>query len=345
MAGMDWFKSGKGPLYGLVAVAIALSSSTALAKPMAPYSKGDVEKGELGLSLYRGNANPFEITSPVTPNNCGSTMDLVLKWDAEENTLDVHLSGDRSLEPYPNLYRTEGVDFFPNPFHPEAKDVEGGRYQLWLISASGPLLNFYYDMNTAELLGSELDFEVPPANAIPVAFPTLYLVPTAFFQPKNAQGDVNYKQTWEYDNMIRGDRADLSHFYITFPPPNLCFANPFRLDLSLLRPYLSDPRPASEARPWSDYLRGGLLFDVTAEPEEYYHEPPRATFFGMYMGTTAVGGGVPNGWKLDIDAAFMGVAPPIRPWHGAGKCEQTFEPMHTLPEPINFCALMAQAAQ
>jgi hypothetical protein len=189
---------------------------------------------------------------------------------------------------------------------------------------------------TLDLIGSELDFEEPPPNTIAIAFPTLYLTATSLFQP-DENGDVDVSFTWEYDDMIRHDRPDLSHFYATFPPPNLCLANPDRLDLSTLRPYISDPRPAEEARPWSDWLRGGMLFDVTVEPPEYFVEPPRVTFIGTHQGTTAVGGGVPNGWKLDIDAAFMGVAPPIRPWQGAGLCEQTFEPVH---DPgIDFCAL------
>lgn len=321
-------------LAALSAAALLLGSTEAQAAvPDGPYSKGDLEHGELFLPLYRGNAIPFELSIIATPNDCASPLDMTLSWDADDNEVTVKIEGEGALEPHPNLYRTEGVDYFDNPFNPQVEDVIGGRYQLWLISAAGPLLLFYYDPVTLDLMGSELDFEVPP-SPIAVAFPTLYLVPTPFFQP-DENGDVDVEFTYDYDAMVRGDLPELSHFYVTFPPPNLCLANPDRLDLSTLRPYLSDPRPADEARPWSDWLRGSMLFDVTVEPPEYHTDPPRVTFLGSHQGSTAVGGGVPNGWKLDIDAAFMGVAPPIRPWQGAGLCEQTFEPMHA--PGINFC--------
>ena len=325
------------PPFSLLVVGVAgfLWSSPADAMPDPPFGKGNLEKGTIEMPLYRGTAVPFELTTTAPPYACDEPLDMTLKWDAEENEVTVKLKGTAAMEPHPDIFRTEGVDFFPNPFHPESKDVIDGRYQLWLISAAGPELTFFYNPATLDLMGSELDFDEPPI-AIPIAFPTLYLVPTPFFQP-DEDGDVNLTVTYEYDAMVRGDRADLSHFYITFPPPNLCLANQDRLDLSTLRPYLSDPRPASEARPWSDYLRGGMLFDVTAEPSDYHTEPPRVTFIGTHMGSTAVGGTVPDGWTLDIDAAFMGVAPPIKPWAGAGLCEQTFEPVHT--QGINFCAM------
>lgn len=315
--------------------ALSLTGADAhAAKPDGPFSKGNLEKGQLHLPLYRGNALPFELTVPATPNDCANHLDLTMKWDAAANEVEVKLKGKQALEPHPSISRTEGVDFFPNPFNPEIEDVVDGRYQLWLVSATGPMLLFYYDGATLDLLGSELDFEIPPPGSIPVPFPTLYLVGTELFQPK-PNGNVNVTFQFDYDGIVRGDRPELAHFYTTFPPHNLCFANPDRLDLSTLRPYLSDPVPASEARPWSDYLRGGMLFDLTIEPPEYFVEPPRVTFIGTHQGTTAVAGGVPNGWKLDIDAAFMGVAPPIRPWQGAGLCEQTFEPVHA--PGINFC--------
>ncbi|MCH9683377.1 MAG: hypothetical protein K0V04_18215, partial [Deltaproteobacteria bacterium] len=84
-----------------------------------------------------------------------------------------------------------------------------------------------------------------------------------------------------------------------------------------------------------DYLRGGMLFDVTIEPPQYFQEPPRTTLSATYSGATAVAGGVPRGWTFDIDAAFMNVAPPIRPWSGAGSCEDVYAGVHTLG--LDFC--------
>ena len=284
-------------------------------------------KGEFRTNLYRGAAAPYEITVLETPCNCQGSLELTIKWDEDDDEVKVKLRGDHALERYPDVERTLGVDYFPNPFFPEPEDYEDGRYQLWIVGAAGPITLFFYDPVTLDLMGSEHDFEVPPP-AIPVPFPTLRMFSTPMFQPQH-DGDVHENWTFAYSGMVRGDRPELSHHLVTFPPPNLCGVNPDRLDLSTLRPYITAPFPASDARPWSDYLRGGLLFDVTAEPGEYYMEPPRTTLAATYSGATAVAGGIPQGWTFDIDAAFMNVAPPIRPWPAAGSCEQYYTPFHS----------------
>ena len=162
--------------------------------------------------------------------------------------MDVRLTGPPgSLEPFPDVERTAGVNYFPNPFFPEPEDYQDGRYQLWLVSAAGPMVNFYFAGDTLNLLGSDLDFNTPPSSSIPVPFPTLYLFGSPTFQP-DAQGAVDMQWSFPYDRAIRGDRPEYAHFYVTFPPPNLCLVNPFRLDLSTLRPYISDPVPASQAK-------------------------------------------------------------------------------------------------
>ena len=323
-------------LGGSVALAVSLVASVAIAQPkdLGPYGKGNAQEGELHVELYRGAAVPFELMVIATPNDCRSHLELDIKWSEKANKVKVHLHGKDALERYPDVDRTQGVDFFPNPFFPEPEDIVDGRYQLWLVSASGPLLTFYYSGSNLDLLGSELDFESPPPGSIPVEFPSLYLFSTPLFQP-NHKGDVNLKWEFAYDGATRGDRPEFAHHIVTFPPPNLCLADPHRLDLSTLRPYISAPFPADEARPWSDYLRGGLLFDVTVEPAEYYMEPPLTTLAATYSGGTAVGGAIPNGWSLDIDAAFMNVAPPIKRWSGAGTCQNVHEGIHT--QDLNFC--------
>lgn len=313
----------------------AAAPQAADAKPDAPYGTGDLEKGEFKVELYRGVAVPFELSVIETPNNCEGEIDLTIKWDAEDDEVEVKLKSDNNtLEKFPDVDRTFGVDFLPNPFFPESEDVEDGRYQLWIISASGPVMNFWYDPVTLDLMGGPGEFPSPPVGLIPVPFPTLYMFSTPMFQP-NANGKVNVDWEFPYSGAHRGDRPEYSHHYVTFPPPNLCGANPFRLDLSHLRPYITDPYPIEDARPWSDYLRGGLLFDVTVEPAEYFQEPPRTNLTATYSGATAVGGSIPRGWQLDIEAAFAGLAPPIKQFSGAGSCEQYFEGFH---DPgINFC--------
>lgn len=325
--------------YILGAVAAVGASADANAAPDLPYGKGNLDRGKIEMTLVRGAAIPYELTVIDTPNNCQGSVDLTMQWDKEDNWVRIKMRSDAgALEPFPDIDRTEGVDFFPNQFFPEPVDYEDGRYQLWLISAAGPLMSFYYDLETLDLLGSQLDFGENPPPSIPVPFPTLYMFATPMFQPQ-ANGKVKLDWEFPYDGAIRGDRPEFAHHIVTFPPPNLCGANPFRLDLSHLRPYLSDPFPAAEARPWSDYLRGGLLFDITVEPSEYFTEPPRTSLAATYSGGTAVGGTIPNGWQLDIDAAFAGLAPPIKQFAGANSCEYYYEPMHT-GAGVNFCELM-----
>lgn len=304
-----------------------LSGQPAEAAPQR--SGGTVEKGFLEIQLNRGNAVPFELTVLKTPGNCQNCMNLRIKWDAEKNLVEASLQGRGVLEAFPSVNRTLGENYYPNSFLPEPEDYDDGRYQIWLVSAAGPLTEFYYDPQTLDLLGSEYDFEQPAG--IPISFPTLYLIPSPFFQP-DENGDVDLYWTFPYDRAVRGDRPDLSHFIVTFPPHNLAQANPYRLDQSTLRPYVTRTFPAADARSWSDYLRGGLLFDVTVEPPEYFMEPPAVTLVGTYSGASAVAGGVPQNWVMDIDAAFMNVAPPIKHFPSNLTCEEFYEFHGTPPE-------------
>jgi hypothetical protein len=315
------------------AVAVSLASlSGAHGSSSVPRSGGTPAKGKLEMPLYRGNVMPFEVTVAKTPANCSGTLQLRLSWDEDDNEVRVNLDGKRALTRYPSVNRTEGVDFFPNPFLPEPKDVHNGRNQFWVIT-TGPRIDFYYDNTTLNLLGSQFDFASPPAGAIPVSLPTLVAVGSPFFQPDH-DGDVHFEWKFEYDAVKRGDRPEFSHHYVSFPPPNLCQANPFRFDLSTARPYVSKPQPASAAISFSEFLRGGLLFDTTIDPPSYHVEPPLTTFIATYSGATVIAGNIPENWSMDIEAAFMNVAPPIRPWAGVG-CSQYFEPMHT--KGLDFC--------
>lgn len=293
--------------------------------------KGDYDKGKMNIELRRGAAVPIELSVIDTPSPNGA-VDLKLEWDEQENEVKVKLSGKHVLERFPDVNRTAGVNFLPNAWFPEPEDIVDGRYQLW-IATTGRMLTFYYDPQTLDLMGSDLDFETPP-NAIPVPFPSLRLVGSPFFQPK-ANGDLDFTWTFSYDQVTRGDLPNLSEYYLTFPPPNLCGANPYRVDLSALRPYGSKPLPAQDAPSFSEFLRGGLLFDITVEPSQYFTDRAIQTGIGSYSQTTLVAGTVPRGWTMDIDAAFGNNAPPIRPWAGAGSTGLWSPPFHHLD--ANFC--------
>lgn len=321
--------------YGIAASALALTLASlgAAHDSSVPRSGGTSAKGKLEMPLFRGNVMPFEITIAKAPSGCSGELKLTLSWDEEDNEVRLRLDGEHVLTPHPTVLRTTGVDYFPNAFLPEPEDVVNGRNQFWVIT-TGPKINFYYDSTTLNLMGSEYDFASPPPGAIPLPLPTLRAVGSPFFQPES-DGDLHFSWNFAYDHVTRGDRPEFSHHFVSFPPPNLCQAHPFRFDLSTARPYVSKPRPASEATNFGDFLRGGLIFDTTIDPAEYHVEPPLTTFIATYSGATVIAGTIPKDWTMDIEAAFMNIAPPIRPWAGAGSNAQFFNPMHT--KGLNFC--------
>lgn len=327
-------------MVGVAATAASVSVASYLRAGEVAFSLGTYDRGTMTVPLYRGAAVPFELTVIATPDNCAGTLTLTLSWDEEENWVRLHLTGTNVLEPHPSVDRTEGVNYLPNPFWPEPEDIVDGRYQFWIITPSEEL-TFYYDPVTLDLLGSEKDFETPPP-AIPIKVPALLGVGSPFFQP-DANGDVDFTWTFAYDQVVRGDRPELGHHYFTFPPTNLCEANPFRYDLTTARGYISAPQDPSEARTWGDYLSAGLVFDTTVEPGEYASEPPLTTMTATYSNTTLFGGAVPRGWIMDFDHIFGNLAPGITPWESRDSCEDWYRPPHT-PH-INFCAAQAGGDQ
>ena len=319
-------------LIGVMTTAGSVSNASASGGNGAA-SLGTYDSGAMTVPLYRGVGVPFELTVMKTPDNCAGNLRVTLSWNKQQNWVRVHLTGHDALAPHPSISRTEGVNYFPNPLWPEQKDIASGRYQFWIIAPSEEIL-FYYDPMTLELLGSEKDFATPPP-AIPVLIPALIGVGSPFFQPDD-NGDVDFTWTFRYDHVVRGDRPDLGHHYFTFPPTNLCEANPYRYDLSTTRPYVSAPQPTSDARTWDDYLRAGLVFDTTVEPAQYATDPPLTTMVATYSNATLFGGAVPRGWIMDFDHIFGNLAPAIKPWSDRDSCDNWYRPQHT-PH-INFCA-------
>jgi hypothetical protein len=298
------------------------------------FSVGGDAVGLLHLPLHRGDIAPFELTVIATPNNCETNPVLDLAWDEGKNVVDVHIRGKGVLPYHPDVHRTEGVDWFPNQWVHEPKDVLDGRHQFWVITA-GPDVTFYYDPATLNLMGSQYDFATPPP-AIPLPLPSLIALGSPFYDPL-PNGDVDFEYTIPYDHMVRGDDPNYAQIYVSFPPPNLCQVNPFRIDQSTLRPYVSPTQPASKALSFSQYLAGGLVFDWTVEPRQYFALPPSVSFVATWSNITLLGGGIPKNWAFDIEAAFMNVAPPIRPWGGAGTCSNYFQDHQRTN---NFCGGM-----
>ena len=322
-----------GQAIALCCAALLFGSSSLADSPLDAFSSGNFHKGVIAIPLFRGAAPQPEVTIPALPNNCERHVDMTVRWNEEEDWVKVNLRGKGVLEQFPTITRTEGVNFFPNQFWPEIKDIVHGRYQFWFISAAEEL-TFYYDATTLDLLGSELDFPSQPPNTIAIPIPSAKIVGSEFIQP-DANGDLDVELTFPYSGVVRGDRPDLAHHMVGFPFPNLCQGNQYRFDLSTARGYISKPLPASHARPFSDYLRNGLIYSITVEPPTPYVDPPLDTQFVTYGNATTFGGFIPDGYTWDIDAVFMNLAPPIKPRPGAGACQEYYTGFHT--KNMNFC--------
>lgn len=322
--------------FRVLAVGGGLSAATLAMGPSAPadaslpgleFSAGDAEEGFMTVPIYRAGSTPDEFLVLKTPGNCQRHVQVTMAWNEAENWVRIHLTGKGVLEPYPDVDRTEGVDFFHNEWWPEPEDFEDGRYLLWFIT-SPSLATFYYDAVTLNLMGSEYDFPAPPPASIPIQVPVFTAIPTPFFQP-DSNGDVDVVWEYAYDGLVRPDLPDYAHALGTFLPHTLCQTDPYRYDRTSTRPYVS-ARPASEALSWREYLENGLVFDLTVEPPDYFTFPPASTNVGTYQGAVTVAGAVPKGWGLDLEAFFGSLAPPIRPIPTAPfageTCEDWFKP-------------------
>ncbi len=314
-----------GSICALGSTLIIQGSSGFADAPVIAKSGGDHHKGFMTVPLYRGVGVPPEATVIALPNNCEGQIEANLRWDEATNEVKVKLRGKGVLVPHPNIDRVPGVNYFPNPFWPEIEDISNGRYQFWIIS-QGELLDFYYDGTTLDLLGSEIDFPSPPPGSITISIPSVRAIGTDFFQP-DANGDLEFDFTFAYDKMVRGDLPQFAQVVEGFPTPNLCYSNQYRVDQSYLRGY-ARTLPASEAKNFADYLRNGFFLSITVEPPEYYTYPPLDHLFSTYSNATQFGGAVPRGYTWDLDAAFMNVAPAIRPWPGQGQCVDWFAGVH-----------------
>lgn len=317
-------KRGHGPILGVGVIAgLVLCMQDGAAHASIARGGGNWHRGWVTTELYRGVGVPDEILVLATPGDCQRAMRVTIVWDEELNFVRVHVTGKNVLQRHPSVDRTEGVDFFTNPFWPEAKDFDNGRYQLWVIVPSEEV-PYYYDPVTLDLIGSGSQLPNPPANAIVLNLPGFNAVPTDFFQP-DENGDVDFTHVFAYDAMVRGDLPQYGHTVGTLIPHNLCFANPYRYDITSTRPH-GYTLPASEARPFSYYLRGGLIFDVTVEPPQHYSTPPISTNVATYSQGLVVAGGVPKGWTMDLEAIFSNVAPAIRPFQDT-TCTNWFKPV------------------
>jgi hypothetical protein len=286
---------------------------------------GDDDKGSLYTPLWRGNSPAIEDYVAAPPNGDCRQLKCTVRMDWDRAANDVsYLIKCRGLQPNPSVHRTEGVDYFPNAFHPSPKDIVHGAYRLWSLfgrvnKVKVPVF-FHYNPQTLKLVGSDLDFPGgPPPGLIPIDFPTAVITPSKTFQP-NAAGFASHAWHTAYDH-VTVEGGAYSYVTVGFPPHDLCQAKPLQPAVSGLRPYASHWLPPSEGPSFQEVLHGGLTFDMTIDETDDVDPNTGVAPYG-YSGVAYISnspfvpGGIPNGFSFQLLAAFTNSPPMHRPVPG-----------------------------
>ena len=291
---------------------------------LGPVWRGDNDKGQLYQPLWRGGAPALEDYLYVPPDHdCrGQKGTVRIDWDKAANTVHVLVKYEH-LPAHPAIARTDGENYFFNPFHQAPKDVSDGAYRFWIIwgHITGKPLTFYYDASTLKLLGSEIDYpNGPPPNVIPQPFPYFPLVCSQLFN-MNPDGTGSHEFTLQYDN-VGVEGGAYANSIVTLIPQDLCEAAPFQPNISQLRPYVPKQGwlPKDKGVSWDEVLKGGLNFDTTVDDATTQY--PGGVFPYVYSGISFMSGapvtqgGVPRGSYLSVPTVIQNVSPVIKPIPG-----------------------------
>lgn len=311
---------------------------------LAPVWAGDNDHGSIYIPLWRGaNAGIEDLVYAPPDGDCrGIKGTLRVDWDKAANTVHFTLKG-KNIPPAPVVYRTEGVDFWYNPFHQRPKDLIDTGYRIWAIfgTINTEATPFYYDANTKLLLGSSYDFPGgPPPNSITVGLPVLPLVSSSIVNP-DQNGKLLHQYTIPYDHLTQ-EGGHVGAAIATYLPLDLCQSNQYDVTAGQLRGYVHAWLPAGTGPSWDQVLRSGLIFDMTIEDKTipYPNNDPPYVFSGVSLisNMPAVHGGTPNGYHFHLDTAFRNVAPfigPIVGGNGLG-CQPFLATPHVSGP--NYCA-------
>jgi hypothetical protein len=311
---------------------------------LSPVWVGDNDHGSVYTPLWRGsNANIEDLIYAPPNGDCRKIKGTVrVDWDKAENTVRITLKG-RGVPRAPVVQRTEGVDFWYNPFHLRQRDLLDTGYRLWTLfgTINSALTSFYYDADTKLLLGSEYDFPGgPPPGSITMGYPIFPLVSSKSFNP-DAQGKLFYQYTIPYDHVTQ-EGGQTGSAFVTNVPHDLCQSNPADPTAGQLRPYVHGWLPLSAGPSFADILRAGLIFDVSIEDVSipYPNNDPPYVFSGASLMSNFAGmqGGIPNGYHLHLDTVIRNVAPVIYPIAGGNGlgCQPFLATPHVTGP--NFCA-------
>lgn len=292
---------------------------------LVPVWLGGDDRGALLSPLFRGTAAGIEDYVFTPPDgDCKNARGVLrIDWDKAANTVRYQLKL-KKVPVRPEVHRTLGVDFFPDPYHPAPKDFVNGGYRFWtILSAQGLLNDFYYDPATLLFLGSQWDFPAgPPAGAIKISVPVFALQSTQLLFA-NRDGSLFHEYTVPYDRpTVEGGAYGFG--LATYIPLDLCEGNPVQPTLGQLRPWASPwlpPGTPGYELSFRDLLKRGLVFDLTVDenkpfPETHGFEPYVYSGIAFIGNETVFQGGVPSGYRNDISAVILQVAPGITPLEG-----------------------------
>jgi len=284
---------------------------------LSPVWSGNDDHGSVYTPLWRGaNAGIEDWIAVPDDHDCRGIKGTVrVDWDKAANTVHFTLKG-KNLPVAPNVYRTEGVNFWYNPFHIRPKDVLDSGYRFWSIfgTINGALTHFYYDADTLLLIGSEHDFPGgAPPNSITLDLPTLPLVSSSIVFA-NPDGSLYHEWTISYDHLTQ-EGGKVGAAVATYLPHDLCQSNGVDVTAGQLRGYAYGWLPAGTGPSWADVLHSGVIFDTTlengADAVAYPDNDPPFVFSGISLisNMPAVQGGTPNGYHFHLDTVFRNVAP------------------------------------
>jgi len=293
---------------------------------IAPVWRGTDAKGQLYVPLWRGALPGMEEWVYTPPNgDCRpdkyAKATIRLDWDQSTNTVHYLMKGVR-FDPHPTVHRTEGVNWWYNPFHPAPKDFTDGAYRLWTIPLSvRRTVNLYYDPTTLQLIGTDYTLSPPPTNAIALNFPVFAITGSQQIKPAE-DGSFSHQWTVPWDHLTnegQGTKPGLfSQSWVTFAPVDLCEAAPLQPAISQLRPVASPWQPPDQGPTWATVMQLGLGFDFHAE-EVADPNVLEGNLPYVYSGVSVVSnnasmqGGVPFNWHMPILPALLNVAPPVEP--------------------------------
>jgi len=322
---------------------------------LIPVWMGDDDKGSLLSPMWRGAAAGIEDYVYTPPDgDCGNAKGVFrIDWDKQANTVRYQLKY-KKVPVRPSVTRTEGVDFFSDPFHLAPKDFKNGGYRFWtILSAQGLLNDFYYDAGTLLLVGSQWDFPGgQPAGTIKISVPVFALQATKLMFPKQ-DGTMFHEYTVPYNRpTVEGGAYGFG--LATYIPLDLCEGHPVQPTLGQLRtwvsPWIAPGAPGYDFS-FKDLLKRGLVFDTTVDenkpfPETNGFEPYVFSGVAFIGNETVFQGGIPSGYRNNLGAVILQVAPGIVPLEGGNgpSCHSFVIDPQYLHGP-RFCEMSSQGGR